>query len=139
MKVKKIISIIGAITLFSTFVDVAQINTTNQVYAASFAERNHLRPYIIPKRFRGTWRRSKKDVIRITKRTIGSSSALTYYYKNKLKPNSSGASKILFIQRNGKELIYFTPYACGMGMYRSGKNLVFEAMGQKLGIYHRVK
>ncbi len=134
MKMKKVISIIGFIALACAFVSVAEVNTTS-VSAASFAQRNHLRPYIVPKKFRGTWRRGK-EVMRITRRTIGSSKALTYRYKSNIKSNLSGADRVLFVQKHGKELTYSGPQSCGMGMYRSGKNLVLTGMGCKF-IYHR--
>lgn len=132
--IKKIVTIISAIALFFVFIGVAQTKTTNNVQAASFAKRNHLRPYIIPKKFRGTWRRGK-DVIHITRR-IGKT--LTYHNKVHLKSNMAGSGKVLLVTKDGKTLVYFPPQACGMGMYRKGKYLVLTGMGCKF-TYHRVK
>lgn len=135
----KIVRLISVITLFVTFAGFAGNITGESVEAASFAQRNHLRPFVIPKKFRGTWHRGK-EVLHVRKRKyyFGSTPAksLTYYNKWKLKKNMKGSGKVVLVQKYGKELDFFSPQACGMGMYRRGNKLVMCGQGCKF-VYHK--
>ena len=132
MRVKKVFKIVTAFVLFCSFAGFVTTATTQVVNAKSFAQKNHLKAYTIPKQFRGTWHRGKSK-LRITSRSIAGWK--TYHPKKRLKTYKN-PGKILFVEKHGKELIYYPFQASGMGIYRKGKNLIQTGMGQHF-TYHR--
>ena len=131
-KMKRYFKFITALGLFCGFAGLIDVTTNQTVEAQSFAQKNHLRPYTIPKKFRGTWHRGKSK-LRITSHTIDG--YRTYYPSNKLKTYKN-PGKTFFVEKEGKTLVYYAPQSCGMGIYRQGKNLVSTSMGCKW-VYHR--
>lgn len=138
MSKKKIVVL--ALMLFGLF--FIGVQTSNKVglndTAQASAKKSKLIPYVIPKRFRGTWHANKgKGYIRFTKRRVSysknSHGRLTYDIKSK---NVPAKAHIWLIQKSGKEIVVCIPYGDGMGYRRQGKYLVETGIGYK-EYYHR--
>lgn len=123
---KKIILLLGAILCLGV---VSSFNV--QPAQASFATKHHLKAYVVPKRFRGTWHH-KKEKIKITKRTVDGK-LLYKFPKHRVIPYSS---KIYLVQKDGKGIVLSVPQADGFSLKRSGKSLIWYAFGTKVK-YHR--
>lgn len=98
---------------------------------ASFATRHHLKAYVVPKRFRGTWHH-KKERIKITSRKVNGK-LLYKWPKHNTVPYTS---KIYLVQKDGKGIVLSVPQSDGFGLKRSGKSLIWYAFGTKVK-YHR--
>lgn len=138
---KKLISMLAIAQLGLTSLGAVDV-ATSQPVQASFASKYHLRAYVIPNRFRGTWyahRGHKRLKLRITRRTIrgpwDNSKMVTYRTGKKIVPYKN---RIYTVSKWGRKGIqYSVPQTCAGGaMRRRGSKLVFHQLMSNI-IFHR--
>ena len=123
---KKVILLLSAIICLGV---ISGFNS--QTAQASFATKHHLKAYIVPKRFRGTWHH-KNEKIKITRRTVDGK-LLYKWPKHSMVPYSS---KIYLVTKDGKGIVLSVPQSDGFGLKRSGKSLIWYAFGTTVK-YHK--
>ncbi|TSO26134.1 hypothetical protein [Lactobacillus sp. LL6] len=107
------------------------LSLSKQTANASFASKYHLKAYIMPKKYRGTWHHGRNK-LKISSRRVNGYS-LYKFPQHSVIPYKS---KVYLVQKDGTGITLAAPQVDGFGLKRSGKFLIWQAFGSRIK-YHR--